>query len=188
MAADVATGVITTLGQIEALSNPLRIRILHIAAEPVTVSEMADRLCVPATRLYYHVNLLVKDGFLAHVDQRKSGARIEKIYRRTASNLRLGSNVVETIGDRRKAADAAAALLFDPARVEAADMIERIFGGEHPTAQVGRALVRLSPADARRFEQKLDQLMDDLRAASGDEGTETYSCTIAFVPLQVTES
>jgi DNA-binding transcriptional ArsR family regulator len=182
VAADVSPGVITTLEQVEALANPVRIRILHLAAEPVTVSELADRLDVPATRLYYHVNVLAGQGFLAEVDQRKSGARIEKIYQRTASDLRLGLNVVETIGDRRRAADAAAGLLFDPARVEAAD-IEQIIGGAKPTAQLGRTVVRLSATDAKRFEKRLEQLMDDLAAASGDDGAETFSYTIAFVPL-----
>jgi hypothetical protein len=145
---------------------------------------MADRLGVPATRLYYHVNLLVREGFLVQVDQRKSGARIEKIYRRTSSNLRLGSNVAETIGDHRKAADAAAALLFDPARVEAADVIERIFGGEEPTAEIGRTVVSITRADAQRFMGRLGQLMGDLRAVSGDDGAETYSYTVAFVPIR----
>ncbi len=183
MAPDVAAnGVITTPGQIEALSNPVRVRILHLAAEPVAVSELADRLGVPPTRLYYHVNLLVEEGFLTQVDQRKSGARLERIYRRTASDLRLGSDVVETIGDQRKAADAASALVFDPARVEAADMIERVFGGEQPTAQLARTVVTLTVADAERFESRLEQLLEDLRAASNDGGTETYSYTVAFIP------
>ena len=118
-------------------ANPVRKRILHLAADPVTVAELADRPGVPHTRLYYHVNLLVQNGFLAQVDRRKSGARIEKTYRRSSSDLRLGPNVAETIGDRRKAADAAAALLFDQARVEAADVIERVFGGEHRQPRSG---------------------------------------------------
>lgn len=156
---------------------------MHLAAEPVTVAELADRLGVPVTRLYYHVNLLVEEGFLAQVDQRKSGARIEKIYRRTASNLSLGSSVVETIGDTRKAADAAAALLFDPARVEAADLIEQIFMGVRPIAGLDRIVVRLTPADAERFQSRLKQLTEDMRAVSSDEDTETYSYTVAFIPV-----
>ena len=183
MATDASTGVITTQRQIEALSNPVRSRIMHLAAEPVTVGELADRLGVPATRLYYHVNLLVEVGFLAQVDQRKSGARIEKIYRRTASNLRLGSNVVETIGDTRTAADAAAALLFDPARVEAADTIEQVFVGADPIAALDRVEVRLTSTDVERFQSRLQQLTEDLRACSSDEGTQAYSYTVAFVPI-----
>lgn len=183
MATDPGTGVITTPQQIEALSNPVRIRIMHLATEPITVGELADRLGVPATRLYYHVNLLVEVGFLAQVDQRKSGARIEKIYRRTASDLTLGSNVVETIGDTRRAADAAAALLFDPARVEVADVIEQVFVGSRPTSAFGRTVVRLTPDDAERFRARLEQLVEDLRSASNDRNTESYSMTVAFVPI-----
>jgi DNA-binding transcriptional ArsR family regulator len=188
VAAEQANGVIRTPAQIEALSNPVRIRILHLAVEPVTVSELAHRLDVPPTRLYYHVNLLVDAGFLRQVDQRKSGARIEKIYRRTASNLQLGSDAVDTIGDTRKAADAAAGLLFDPARVEAADTIERIFHGGHPTGQLGRTVVGLTREDAERFVARIKELMDDLHAVSHDEGAETYAFTVAFVPSDISTS
>lgn len=183
MTPDADAGVITTPGQIEALSSPVRMRILHLAADPVTVAELAERLGVPPTRLYYHVNLLVREGFLAQIDQRKSGARIEKIYRRTAADLRLGPDAVEAIGDRRKAAEAAAGLLFDATRVEVADVIEGIFGGAAPTAGLGRIVVKLSPSDAQRIEERLELLLSDLRASSSDEGTETYSYTVAFVPI-----
>jgi predicted ArsR family transcriptional regulator len=180
---DASAGVITTPGQIEALANPVRVRILHLAAGPVTVSELADRLGVPATRLYYHVNRLVHEGFLAQVDQRKSGARIEKIYQRTSSNLRLGADVAETIGDRRKAADAAAGLLLDQTRVETADMVERVMSGEDPTGQLGRTVVTLTPAAVEHFDARLRAFMNDLVTASTDEGTATYSYTVAFVPI-----
>lgn len=88
-------GLITSLGQIEALSNPVRSRILRQAGRPATVAELAERLDVPQTRLYYHVNLLVREGMLAQVDERKSGARIEKIYLRTAATFKLGAGGIK---------------------------------------------------------------------------------------------
>ena len=78
---------INTPLQVEALDSPLRMRILKAASEPVAVREIADRLGVPITRLYYHVNMLEEAGFVAVVDSRKSGARLEKIYRITAKSF-----------------------------------------------------------------------------------------------------
>lgn len=175
-------GAITSLGQIEALANPVRVRILRLAAQPVTVAELAERLGVPPTRLYYHVNLLVDQEMLAQVDERKSGARIEKVYRRTAADYRLGTSLIENIGDPRKAAEAAVAVLLDPARAECEDFFVATVQKSGASGEVGRTVVRLGEDDVSRFAQRLQALMQEIRAASDPEGGRTYSCTIAFVP------
>jgi DNA-binding transcriptional ArsR family regulator len=183
------TVTITSLGQIEALSNPLRNRILRHARRPVAVAELAERFGVPKTRLYYHVNLLAEQGMLEQVDERKSGARIEKIYMRTGERFQLGSGLAEEIGDRRKAAEASAALLLEPARAEVEDLIEQILGGENPTASIGRTIVELTPEEAERFSAAIEELVDELRRADrpSSSGSHTYSYTSAFVPIDTPE-
>lgn len=175
-------GLITSLDQIGALSNPVRSRILRHAGRPVTVAELAERLSVPQTRLYYHVNLLVEEGLLAQVDERKSGARIEKIYLRTAATFQLGPGLFDEIGDQRKMAAAAAALLFDPAQADTEVVLERVFAGEKPVGEFGRTVVRLTEHDAERFGARIQALMTDLLAADTDEGPHVYSFTVAFIP------
>lgn len=71
---------------IEALKvyfDPLRLRIIQeIAEHPRSIHDIAERLGVPFTRLYYHVNLLEKHGFIRLVDVRSGvGAIEEKFYR-----------------------------------------------------------------------------------------------------------
>lgn len=180
-------GYVTKPGQLEALSNPIRSRILRRAGRPITVAELARTLDVPKTRLYYHVNLLVDEGMLEQVDQRKSGARIEKIYLRTASNYQVGKGLVDAIGDARKAAVAMASVLFDPARAEVEDTFEQklMGGGKDLRAEIGRTVVELSGADCVRFQQRLSELMRDLRAASTADGDRTYALTVAFVPVDI---
>ena len=177
---------ITSLGQIEALANPVRSRILRHARSPITVAELAERFDVPKTRLYYHVNLLVEEGFLVQIDERKSGARIEKIYLRTGRDFKLAPDLTETLGDTRKAAEAAAAVIFDPARAEVEDVLELVFADEKPAAQFGRTIARLSDQDIGRFRERLAQLMSDIREAdsSHDKPGRTYSYTSAFVPVE----
>jgi len=185
MPADTSSVVlIKSLSQIEALSNPLRNRILNQAREPVTVAELAERFDVPNTRLYYHVNLLVEEGMLEQVDERKSGARIEKIYLRTAAEFQLDPGLAEVIGDPRKAAEAAASLIFDSARTESEALLAQILAGEDPTAQLGRTILRLTAEDAERFAERMEQLLVDLREASRNQrGELTYSYTVAFIPI-----
>lgn len=177
-------GYVTELGQLEALSSPIRSRILRRAGRPVTVAELANMLDVPKTRLYYHVNLLVEEGMLEQVDQRKSGARIEKIYLRTASSYQVGKGLVDAIGDARTAAEALAAVLFDPARAEVEDTFEQeLADGSALPSQVGRTVVGLSEDDAVSFQKRIGELMLDLKAAATLNGHHTYALTVAFVPI-----
>ena len=177
--------LITTEDQIEALSNPVRTRILNQAVAPITVAELAERFNVPKTRLYYHLNLLVKEGFLAQVDERKSGARIEKIYLRTASSLHLSPDLAEAIGDTRRAAEAAAALIFEPARAYTEDMLEKSLGGTDQSGVLTRTMFRLKAADVAEFESRFNEILSDLRLAhtDSDPNAVMYSYTVALVPI-----
>ena len=181
-------GTVTRLGQLEALSGPVRTRILRAAGRPTTVAELAEGLQVPKTRLYYHVNLLIEEGMLAQVDERKAGARIEKIYLRTASNYQLGDGLVEEIGDPRKAAEATAAVVLDPSRMETEDALERSFRGEEVQAEISRIVVRLKPEDVERFEQAVGDLMEAMRTADSDGGSLPYALTVTFVPIDSGEA
>ena len=72
--------VVEDIEVFEVLNNPLRLRILRLMMQPVTVREIAEGLDVPATRLYYHVNLLEEAGIVSVVDTRKAGAMLQKVY------------------------------------------------------------------------------------------------------------
>ena len=79
--------LIEDLEGFRVIDNPLRQRLLHLARHPKSVRELADALEVPVTRLYYHVNMLEKAGFIEAVDVRKSGAQLERVYQRLAPYL-----------------------------------------------------------------------------------------------------
>jgi DNA-binding transcriptional ArsR family regulator len=181
-------GTVNRLSQLEALSGPVRTRILRAAGRPTTVAELAEGLQVPKTRLYYHVNLLIEEGMLAQVDDRKSGARIEKIYLRTASDYQMGDGLVEEIGDPRKAAEATASVVLDPARTETEDILERTFRGEEVQAEISRVVAQLKPEDVERFEQALGELTEAMRRAHSDEGSVPYALTVTFVPTDSAEA
>jgi hypothetical protein len=131
------------------------------------------------------VNLLVEADLLAQVDERQSGARIEKIYRRLATDFTLGSGLVEAIGDRRKAAEAAAAVVFEPARAEATDYLEHGLDGGQVAGELSRTLARLDRTSAQQFADRVRGLIDDLRTLDQKDGAETrtYSLTASFVPI-----
>ncbi len=180
-----ATAVVATVERLEALGSPVRMRILRHAVAPTTVAELAERLGVPQTRLYYHVNQLVDDGLLVQVDSRKSGARIERIFQRTAANYRLSPELAQSVGDERKAAELATSVVLEPARVEIEDALEQMLHGGEPTGAFGRTVVRLSVEDVRRFETRVRELLSDMtERRSDEEDAQVVALTVAFIPME----
>ena len=58
---------------LEAFRNPTRVRLLRLLRDPYTVKGLAQRLDVPPTRLYHHVNVLEEVGLIEVVETRPAG-------------------------------------------------------------------------------------------------------------------
>lgn len=74
---------------IKVFADPLRLKIIRLMAEPTTVKTIADRLAIPAAKLYYHVNLLHKHHLIQVVDQNLESGIVEKVYQVTARQFKL---------------------------------------------------------------------------------------------------
>lgn len=81
--------IITDLETVKVLTDPLRLRILENMHEPTTVKAIAAILDKPATKLYYHVNLMEKHGLIVLVDTRVVSGIIEKHYQVAAHYFRI---------------------------------------------------------------------------------------------------
>lgn len=183
--------LLTDLSQLEALSSPMRLRILQWALDPVTVGVLAERFGVPRTRLYYHVNLLVDEGLLVEVGERTSGARVEHIYRTVARSVTPSPELLED--DPRQGAKLAVGLVLDPARTESETMIEKKLRGGSTIGEVDRLLLRFTDEQAREFVRRLDQFCAEFQSQSiesSDEGKkESYAFSFAFALMDLgTES
>lgn len=94
--------VIDEIDTLKAVADPLRLRILMQAQDdpPVTVKAIAAKLRLPQTRLYYHVKLLEKHGFIRVAARRVVSGIEERSYEATATNwtvsARLASAIAET--------------------------------------------------------------------------------------------
>ena len=80
--------VIQDIETLRAISDPLRIRLLELMAQPQTVKEIAAQLGVGKTKLYYHLNLLEKHGIIRVARTRVVSGIIEKSYQVTAYSYR----------------------------------------------------------------------------------------------------
>jgi hypothetical protein len=181
--------LLTDLSQFDALSSSIRLRILQVAVDPVTVGALAEQFGVPKTRLYYHVNLLVSEGLLIQVDERMSGARVEHIYRTVARSFTPGPELLENVDDPRQAARLAAGLVLDPARSESEAMIEKKLRGGSTVGDVGRLLVRFTDDEAEEFVRQLDQFclefQSQSRESSSDGEKDSYAFSFIFAPVDL---
>ena len=177
---------INTEAQIEALRSPVRMRILSTAREPRSVRQIAEALGMPVTRLYYHINLLNEVGYLEVVHTRKSGARIEKLYRVTGKSIAVGEDLVKNAPDHASAARALAAVVLEPALFEAEAAIEERMGiGPDDRIYLGRSLAVLSPEEVSAIAGKIEDLIREHfagRNESDHPDAETYALTFALLP------
>jgi DNA-binding transcriptional ArsR family regulator len=99
---------------LKAVADPLRMRLLMALDEgPLTVKELATKLDVPQTRLYYHVRMLEQFGLLAVASTRMVSGIEERRYAATAKSWDIADDLLNSpaVADVLKA-------MFDLARVE----------------------------------------------------------------------
>ena len=179
--------LISSPSQFEALTSSLRMRLLNLLTEPKSVREVAEHLDMPVTSLYYHVNLLESAGFIEVVHTRKSGARLEKIYRIAGRSITPGPELLANVEDTAAAAKAMASIVVEPARAETEDALEARFRGIELSMSLGRTMTALTPAQIDEIEKRLAELVADFMAGRkehDDPEAREDSFTSSLVPTK----
>ena len=89
--------MIDELDTLQALTEPTRVAMLEVLAEPSSVRQVAAALGVPRTRLYHHVELLVAAGLIEQVDERRAGALSERVYAVSAKRFQVDPKLLEIL-------------------------------------------------------------------------------------------
>lgn len=93
-----------------ALLHPLRTRLLSLARQPASASELARQLGLPRQRVNYHVRALEKAGFLKAAGRRRRRNLIEQRYVATARSYVLSPSLLGPLAaDWRAIEDTASA-------------------------------------------------------------------------------
>jgi DNA-binding transcriptional ArsR family regulator len=169
------------------LNNRFRQRILRALVSPKPVKELAEDLDVPVTRLYYHVNQLLDAGLIRIVEERKVGAILEKVFQTTARSFRPGARLLQSDRPPAEMARIGAAVVLDPARLDAEAFLVRHFEAGAPAddpGTFGRAQGRLSQDKAEELTERIHELLDELD--DGDDPGEDdieFSLSVVFVPI-----
>jgi DNA-binding transcriptional ArsR family regulator len=148
-----------------ALLDPLRARILTLAREPVSATELGSRLDLPRQRVNYHVRELARAGLLKRAGRRRKRNMFEQRYVASARGYVISPELLGAAGaDWRAVSDAAspAYLLALSARMQA-DVARASRGAE----KAGKRLATLSIKSQFRFEspEQRERLTRELKDA-----------------------
>jgi DNA-binding transcriptional ArsR family regulator len=189
------TLIMTDLEAMKVYFDPFRRRIVgELVDQPRTIQEVAQRLGVPFTRLYYQFNLLEKHGIIRVVETRRmAGAIEEKYYRVAAYTFQVARHLLENRQHEHIPPDIEVVLqtVFDDARAE----IERnILNGRinlasfapSPDALLARrGYLRLPPEEASRFMEELLALVKRYFQEPAPSDAPYYLLTFVVAPIDL---
>lgn len=184
--------VVSDLELLRLVSDPFRIRLLELMREePRTVKEIAAALKIPATRLYYHMNLLEEHGLIRVASTRLVSGIVEKRYEVTASRLSVDRALLSPGGDAESGLETHLSFVLDEAKAE----IRRAFraglidASSHQIANgglvLGRAWLRLTQAQADELDQRVGAVIEEYKtslAEQEDSNQVDYELLIGLYP------
>ncbi len=175
-----ATAQVSSLDSLRIVSDSQRHRILTLLIrEPLTASEIAKRLKIARTRVYYHLDLLQEHGFIRVVHERPVAAMIERTYRACAQRFKVDRGVLAAASSESAVNDAQAALLERTADDLRAHHDASDGEGTSADVLVSRAFLRLSPQRAAELRAALVDLVDSYTGIAETDGA-SYEFAIAF--------
>lgn len=172
---------------LEVLNNPVRLRIMRHLSEPSTVRQLAERLEVPVTRLYYHLNLLEGVGVIEVVETRKSGAMLQRVYRAVATDFAPVAGLLDSATDKGRVVRAAVGMVLDGARLDATAGLLDQFGASHDAeaddaTALGRSVVPMSRAGAVKIVETIAEIVEEMKLLEDKDGEE-YAFSFVFFPM-----
>jgi DNA-binding transcriptional ArsR family regulator len=182
---------ITSLEQLRAISDPLRLDILEIISrEALTVKQMADKLKQPPTRLYYHVNELERGGFVTLVGTRVKSGIVEKYYRSASESIQVDRSLLNATAETGESLSLIISSVFDTtiADITRSYKAGRLQAVDDQTSPEGKLLMlthdlcRLRREDIPLFIRKFRALLAEMDPKRKGKNLVTYGCTIAFYP------
>ncbi|MBN2500200.1 MAG: helix-turn-helix transcriptional regulator [Anaerolineales bacterium] len=193
--------IIDDLEVLKVISDPLRVRIVELISvtnrngQLCTVKQLAEKLDMPPTKLYYHINLLEKHGLIEIAETEVVSGIVEKRYQVAAYRMRVSASIIET-HDITKDEQVELALnsvqgvidsTMDDLRQSIAYLIaqdEQDNPVEQVAVLVSRENLRLTRAQAEELQAKMEKLVDEYKTLdpTSEEDPLIFGLTIALNP------
>jgi DNA-binding transcriptional ArsR family regulator len=182
--------MIRDLGQVRALADPLRLRLLGVFSRgPHTTKQVAEILGEKPTRLYHHVEALERAGLIELKETRQKRGTVERYYQAIGTKFTVAESVLSFAPGPAGAASPVAAVvasILDTTREEIARAAQACPGGDDQPPLVARALLSGRPERMKALRAELLDLLERARAEcpAGEgqlpSGMATYAMTVAF--------
>ena len=186
---------ITDLETIRIMSDPLRLRIIQAMSpdvdEPWTVKRLAAALGLPATKLYYHVNLLEKHGLIRVIGTGIVSGIVESRYAITARRIGIARSVFGN--DSEDGGNAIAGLLTSILDTTRDEILTNVANGTIVSSEtepdsprrltVGKNIARLSIARAIEFRQQVEAVLKAFEDDHEPDGI-TLATLVAIYPVE----
>ena len=192
--------MIHDLETLKILADPLRNQILEILApQKLTINQIAKKLGLSPSKLYYHINLLEKFGLIREVDAIVKANIIEKVYWVSAYECKMDHNLCNF--STPEGQESVITAMVAPIESTRDDMMRSLEARataldqgakEHPRqVVVYRDVRRMSDAAADRFAERIKEVVEDFEQFLDDgesEDTHMRALTVAFYPSFYYES
>lgn len=185
--------IVDNLETLKAIAHSTRLDILQSLKRPKTVKDIAKKLKLPATKLYYHVNLMEKHGLIQVVETNIVSGIIEKKYQVTARNYRLQDGLLTESNTFSEEIDMMLSAIFSTTRSEIKRSIEAEqmkLNNEDKRGLLWHSGVQLTPAQFAKFYEQLEILLKEMEAQSKqndaahlENNTCHFGITAAFYPI-----
>ena len=184
--------IIKDLETLKVVADPVRNQILEVLEKkPQNVKEVADKLGLAPSKLYYHFNMLEKVGLINVVETRQIANLIEKYYHTTSRFIDIDHNLLNfsTVEGKENMFTMVSSTI-DTTRedllrsLQARSLqIEQGLPGKLRSLTISRHLSNMSDEKADEFHKRFDELIEEfIDADTKNPEEETFALTIALYP------
>jgi DNA-binding transcriptional ArsR family regulator len=185
---------IKDLETLRSLSDPLRVQIVELLAEDLTVRQVAEKLGLAPSKLYYHFATLEKIGLIEVAETRMVANMVEKVYRSSADTLDVDPSLFKFSKEgENETLHMAVTSTIDATRDDLLRSLQaRQFqleqGAEEQPRRVilNRLISRLPDARLGEFQERLVQLLQEFESENDTSARgaklQPYALTVAFYP------
>jgi len=190
--------IIEDMEALKTMADPLRSQIMEaLTSQPMTVNQVAQKLGVESSKLYYHFNLLEKHGFIQVVETTLHGNLIEKHYWITAYNFDLAEDVFNFNVETPEGTENIITLLLASIDATRADLRRSMYarhqqithGAEPNPRHVfdRREILNLPDDKAEQFHQRLKSLVEEFKQEAnaldpGEQPKMPWALSIVLYP------
>jgi DNA-binding transcriptional ArsR family regulator len=186
------TFVIHDLETLKVIADPIRNQILDILQfSPQNTKDVADKLGLAPSKLYYHFNMLEKFGLIKVVETRQVSNLIEKYYLAISNYFCVDPTLLNfESSEGKENINSLVGSTIDTTREDLLRSLHaRTLQIEQGAVEKKRSLIltrnlsNLSDEKAEKFVERLSSLLEDfIDADTKDPADQTFAFTAAMYP------